>query len=62
VDPAPDLLLLRKSGSAGNRTEDLWVEKGGKEAGGVCAMGTTIICANLQTVANEMGGVCSASG
>jgi hypothetical protein len=25
VDPIPDPLLLRKSGSAGNRTRDLWV-------------------------------------
>jgi hypothetical protein len=25
VDPFPDPLLLRKSGSAGNRTRDLWV-------------------------------------
>jgi hypothetical protein len=25
VDPVPDPLLLRKSGSAGNRTQDLWV-------------------------------------
>jgi hypothetical protein len=25
VDPVPDPLLLRKSGSAGNRTRDLWV-------------------------------------
>jgi hypothetical protein len=25
VDPVPDPLLLRKSGSAGNRTWDLWV-------------------------------------
>jgi hypothetical protein len=25
VDPVPDLLLLRKSGSAGNRTRDLWI-------------------------------------
>jgi hypothetical protein len=24
VDPVPDLLLLRKSGSAGDRTRDLW--------------------------------------
>jgi hypothetical protein len=26
VDPVPDPLLLRKSGSAGNRTRDLWVK------------------------------------
>jgi hypothetical protein len=26
VDPVPDPLLLRKSGSAGNRTRDLWVD------------------------------------
>jgi hypothetical protein len=25
MDPVPDPLLLRKSGSAGNRTRDLWV-------------------------------------
>jgi hypothetical protein len=25
VDPVPDPLLLRKSGSAGNRTRDLWI-------------------------------------
>jgi hypothetical protein len=25
VDPVPDPLLLRKSGSAGNRTQDLWI-------------------------------------
>jgi hypothetical protein len=25
VDPVPDPLLLRKSGSTGNRTQDLWV-------------------------------------
>jgi hypothetical protein len=25
VDPVPDPLLLKKSGSAGNRTRDLWV-------------------------------------
>jgi hypothetical protein len=25
VDPVPDPLLLRKSGSAGNRTKDLWI-------------------------------------
>jgi hypothetical protein len=25
VDPVPDQLLLRKSGSAGNRTRDLWI-------------------------------------
>jgi hypothetical protein len=25
VDPIPDPLLLRKSGSAGNRNRDLWV-------------------------------------
>jgi hypothetical protein len=25
VDPVPDLPLLRKSGSAGNRTRDLWI-------------------------------------
>jgi hypothetical protein len=25
VDPVPDPLLLRKSGSAGNQTRDLWV-------------------------------------
>jgi hypothetical protein len=25
VDPVPDPLLLRKSGSAGNRTWDLWI-------------------------------------
>jgi hypothetical protein len=25
VDPVPDRLLLRKSGSAGNRTRDLWI-------------------------------------
>jgi hypothetical protein len=25
VDPVPDPLLFRKSGSAGNRTQDLWV-------------------------------------
>jgi hypothetical protein len=25
VDPSPDPLLLRKSGSAGNRTRDLWI-------------------------------------
>jgi hypothetical protein len=25
VDPVPDPLLLRKSGSGGNRTRDLWV-------------------------------------
>jgi hypothetical protein len=25
VDPVPDLLLLGKSGSAGNRTQDLWI-------------------------------------
>jgi hypothetical protein len=25
VDPIPDPLLIRKSGSAGNRTQDLWV-------------------------------------
>jgi hypothetical protein len=25
VDPVPDLLLLRKSGSAGNRTRDFWI-------------------------------------
>jgi hypothetical protein len=25
VDPVPDPLLLRKSGSAGNRTRELWV-------------------------------------
>jgi hypothetical protein len=25
VDPVPDSLLLRKSGSAGNRTRDLWI-------------------------------------
>jgi hypothetical protein len=24
MDPVPDLLLVRKSGSAGNRTWDLW--------------------------------------
>jgi hypothetical protein len=24
VDPVPDQLILRKSGSAGNRTGDLW--------------------------------------
>jgi hypothetical protein len=25
VDPVPDLLLVRKSGRAGNRTRDLWI-------------------------------------
>jgi hypothetical protein len=25
VDPVPDPLLLRKFGSAGNRTQDLWI-------------------------------------
>jgi hypothetical protein len=25
VDPVPDPLLLRKSGSAGNRTRNLWI-------------------------------------
>jgi hypothetical protein len=25
VDPVPDPLLLRKSGSTGNRTQDLWI-------------------------------------
>jgi hypothetical protein len=25
VDPVPDPLLFRKSGSAGNRTQDIWV-------------------------------------
>jgi hypothetical protein len=25
VDPVPDPLLLRKSGSAGNQTRDLWI-------------------------------------
>jgi hypothetical protein len=25
VDPVPDSLLLRNSGSAGNRTRDLWI-------------------------------------
>jgi hypothetical protein len=25
VDPVPDLVLLRKFGSAGNQTQDLWV-------------------------------------
>jgi hypothetical protein len=25
VDPVTDLLLLKKSGSAGNRTQELWV-------------------------------------
>jgi hypothetical protein len=25
VDPVPDPLLLRKSGSAGNQTQDLWI-------------------------------------
>jgi hypothetical protein len=25
VDPVPDPLLLGKSGSAGNRTRDLWI-------------------------------------
>jgi hypothetical protein len=27
VDPVPDPPLLRKSGSAGNRTQDLWICK-----------------------------------
>jgi hypothetical protein len=34
VDPVPDPQLLRKSGSAGNRTRDLWIcsqEQGIKE-------------------------------
>jgi hypothetical protein len=25
VDPVPDPVLLRKSGSFGNRTQDLWI-------------------------------------
>jgi hypothetical protein len=30
VDPIPDPLLLRKSGSAGNLTKDVWIKELGK--------------------------------